>query len=188
VSDEDNSLARRPTFGSRRVSVLVGLPVVTGCAVFGSIIGTTLPLGSMFPAAQHSGEPGDLRLASVKLVEAPSGAAQQLSTPQAGLPPDASQTVAGSRLAVPAPTSAPTSVLAVRTGSVDRPLSPGASLDGAQGDRPEAVHPDGAARAMGQGHRQARAKRLRRLLARQARPKSAAAQVDAFISSILPMK
>jgi hypothetical protein len=166
VSDEDNSFARRPTIGSRRVSMLVGVPVVVGCAVLGSVIGVTYPLQSMFPVARQSGELSDLSLSSAKLVETPSEAAQ--------------------------PPSAPSSVLDVRTGSVDRPLSSGGGADVAatQGDPPDLAPPQGAPRARGQNqsHSQARARRLRRTLARPASPKSAGAQVDAFITSILPSK
>jgi len=183
VSDEDNSLAHRPTIGSRRVSALVAVPVVIGCAVLGSVIGTMHPLQSMFRAARGGGEVSDLRLASVKLVEPPSG-------PQGALPLGPTPAVTGSDDTAQAPTRAPSSVRAVSTRSVDRPLSPGGSGDVAatQRDRPELVPPEGAPRATNQSHRQARAKRLRRMLGRHTRPKSAGAQVDAFISSILPTK
>ena len=183
MSNEDNSLAHRPTLGSRRVSVLVAVPVVVGCAVLGSVIGTTHPLQSMFPAARRGGEVSDLRLASVELVEPPSG-------PQGAQPPGPTRAVTGSNDTAQAPTSAPSSVRAVSTGSVDRPLAPGGSGDVAatQRDRPELVPPAGTPRATNQSHRQARAKRLRRMLGRHTRPKPAGAQVGAFISSILPTR
>ena len=188
MSDKNNSIARRPTVGSRRVSVLVAAPVVVGCALLGSLIGTTHPLQSMFPTARGGGELGDLRLASIKLVEAPPEAVGPPSGPHGVLPPGPAQSVSGSEEAANAPASAPSSVLAVSTESVDRPLSPGGSGDVAatQRDRPELVSPEGAPRAMTQSHRQARAKRLKRMLGRHTRPKPPGAQVDAFISSILP--
>jgi hypothetical protein len=172
------------------VSVLVVVPVVVGCAVVGSVIGITHPLQSILPAAQRSGELSDQRLASAKLVEAPSEAALQPPGSYTALPSGPPHVGTGPEGAARAPASAPSSVLAVSTRSVDRPLSPGASLDVAatQGDRPELVQTEGAPRATGQSHRQARAKRLRRMLGRPARPKPAGTQVDAFISSILPIK
>jgi len=175
VSDQDNSSDRRPTLGSRRVSALVAVPVIAACAVLGSVIGTTHPLHSMFPAAQRGGERGDLRLASVRLVEAPAEAPGS-SGPHGALRPP--------------PASAPSSALAASTGSLDRPLSAGGrgEVAATQRDRPELVTPEGAPRATNQSHRQARAKRLRRMLGRHTRPKTAGAQVDAFISSILPSK
>jgi hypothetical protein len=188
VSDENNSLARRPTVGSRRVPVLVAAPVVVGCALLGSLIGTTHPLGSMFPVARGDGELGDLRLTSIKVVETPPEAVGPTSRPQGTLPPGPAQNVMGSEDASHAPGSAPSSVLAASTETVDRPLSPGASGDAAatQRDRPELVPSEGAPRAMTQNHRQARAKRLKRMLGRHTRPKPPGAQVNAFISSILP--
>jgi hypothetical protein len=189
VSDENNSLARRPTIGSRRVSVLVGVPVVAGCAVLGSIIGTTHPLQSMFPPARRAGELSDLSLASVKLVDAPAEAPAAPSEPHRALPGPA-HAATGPQDAKRAPASLPSLVPAVSTGSVDRPLSPGRSGDVAatQGDRPDLVPAEGTPRATNPSHQQARAKRLRRMLGRHARPKPAGAQVDAFISSILPIK
>ena len=194
MSDEDNNFAHRPTIGSRRVSVLVAVPVVVGCAVLGSVIGTTHPLKSMFPAARRGGELSDLRLASVKLVEAPAEAVKPPSGPHGALPPGPAHAVTGSEDAPHAPTSAASSVLAVNTGSVDRSLSPGGSGDVAaaqrdpQRDRLDLVATEGTPPATNQSPRQARAKRLRRILGRHTRPKSAGAQVDAFISSILPIK
>ena len=156
VSDEDNSLARRPTIGSRRVSMLVAVPVVAGCAVLGSIIGTTHPLQSMFPPA--------------RLIDAPAATGPQ-DTPRG-------------------PASLPSLVPAVSTGSVDRPQSPGGSGDVAatQGDRRELVPAEGTPLTTNPSRHQARAKRLRRMLGRRTRPKPVGAQVDAFISSILPTK
>ena len=194
MSDEDNNFAHRPTIGSRRVSVLVAVPVVVGCAVLGSVIGTTHPLKSMFPAARRGGELSDLRLASVKLVEAPAEAVEPPSGPHGGLPPGPAHAVTGAEDAPHAPTSAASLVLAVNRGSVDRPLSPGGSGDVAaaqrdpQRDRLDLVATEGTPPATNQSPRQARAKRLRRILGRHTRPKSAGAQVDAFISSILPIK
>jgi hypothetical protein len=190
VSDEDNSIALRPTIGSRRVSMLVAAPVVAGCALLGSLIGTTHPLQSMFPAAPGGGELGDLRLASVKLVEAPPEAVEPPSGAHGAPPPGAAHGVTASGDTAHASASAPSSVLAVNTESVDRPLSPGGSGDVAttQRDQPEFVPAEGAPRVTTQSHRQARAKRLRRMLGRHTRPKPPGAQVDAFISSILPIK
>jgi len=184
VSDEDNSSARRPTIGSRRVSAFVAVPVVVGCTLLGSIIGTTHPLQSMFPAARGGGELSDLSLASDKRVDAEAEAVEPPSEPHRAQPP-------GPKNAARAPASLPPLVPAMSTGSVDRPLSPGGSGDVAatQGDRPELVPAEGTPRATNPSHRQARAKRLRRMLGRHTRaPKSAGAQVDAFISSILPVK
>ena len=170
--------------------MFVVVPVVVGCAALGSVIGTTHPLQSMFRAAQRDGELSDLRLASVKLVEAPSEAVVPPPGPHAAMPSGPPQAITGLDGAARSPTSAPSSGLAVTTGSLDRPLTPGGTGDVAapQRDRPELVPPEGAARATGQTHRQARAKRLRRILARHTRPKPPGAQVDAFISSILPIK
>src|SRR4051812_11797003 len=73
VSDDQDADAAidPPTGGSRRVSVFVALPVILGCAVFGSIVGVTHPLRSFFPGESRGGEVADLRLASLKLVETP---------------------------------------------------------------------------------------------------------------------
>jgi hypothetical protein len=195
VSDEHNSLARQPTIGSRRVSVFVAVPVVIGCAVLGSVIGTTHPLQSMFSATRPGGELSDLRLSSVRSVEPPAVAPEPSRGPSSGphgavpaVPPGPA--VTGPQDAARVPARPATSVVTVSTGSVDRPLPAGGSGDvpATQGNPTELVPPEGASRATTQGHRQARAKRLRRMLGRHTRPKSAGAQVDAFISSILPAK
>jgi len=184
VSDEDNNFARRPTIGSRRVSVFVAVPVVVGCAVLGSIIGTTHPLQSMFPAARRGGELSDLSLASVKPVDAAAEAVEPPSEPHGAQP-------SGPKGAARAPASLPPLVPAMSTGSVDRPLSPGGSGDVAatQGDRRELVPAEGTPLTTNPSRHQARAKRLRRMLWRRGRAKpSPGAQVDGFISAILPKK
>jgi hypothetical protein len=190
VSDEHNSLDRRPTIGSRRVSVFVAVPVIVGCAVLGSVIGTTHPLQSMLPVGRPGGERSDLRLSSVRLVEPSAEALEPPSGPHGPAPPGP-VSVAGSEHAARAPMSPSMSpaVVAVSTGSVDRALAAGGSRDAAatQGNRPELATPE-SPRTTSQSHRQARAKRLRRMLGRHTRPKSAGSQVDAFISSILPTK
>jgi hypothetical protein len=188
VSDADNSPTIRRTFGSRRVSVLVGLPVIIGCGVLGSVIGITHPLQSIVGEAEPGPELSDLRLTSAKLVDGPSRTAQQPAGPHAAS--EAPEVVTGLDVAGRTTTNASSSVLPVSTGSVDRALPPSGSLDVAatQGERPELVHPEGTPRDAGHSYRQARAKRLRRILGRHTRAKAPGAQVDAFISSILPIK
>jgi len=153
-------------------------------------MGITYPLQSMLPIARQSEELSDLRRTSAKLVETPSGAAQPSSDPPAMLVSGPPQ-IASEGGARP-PAGAPASALGVRTGSLDRPLPAGGSADvvaATQEAPPDLAQPEGTPRATGnQSHRQVRARRLRRMLARPAPPKSAGAQVDAFISSILPSK
>jgi len=185
VSDEDNSLIGRPTFGSRRVSVLVGAPVIVGCALLGSIIGVTHPLRSTVPDAQRRA-PADLPVT----VDEPEKAAQVPETEAVLRSEQAQKTGStGSDVALPTRTAAPSAVVAVRTGVVERPPAPAASEDihSTHGDQPELAPSEGATRSASPGHRQARAKRLRRILWRRARVKpSPGGQVGAFISSILP--
>jgi hypothetical protein len=192
--------------------MVVAAPVVAGCALLGSLIGTTHPLQSMFSATRPGGELSDLRLPSVRSVEPPAVAPEPSPEPSRepsppspepspepssgppaaapALPPGPAHDATGSQVAAPVPARPAASVVAVSTGSVDRPPPAGGSGDVAttQGNRPELVPPEGASRATNQSHRQARAKRLRRMLGRHTRPKSAGSQVDAFISSILPAK
>jgi hypothetical protein len=184
VSDEDNSLVRRPTFGSRRVPVLVGAPVIVGCALLGSIIGITHPLRSTVPDAQRR-EPSDLPVA----VDKPEKAAQVAETEAVLRSGQAKNGSPGSDVALPTPTAPPSAVVAVDTGVVERPPAPIASEDihSTHGDRPELAPSEGATRSASPSHRQAHAKRLRRILWRRARVKpSPGGQVGAFISSILP--
>jgi hypothetical protein len=201
------------------VPVLVGVPVIIGCAVLGSIIGTTHPLRSLSPHAQP-GEPIDLRRAAVKPEDGASGTAQegpsaqpgtpQPATPQPGTPqpetPQPGTQVPRKAVARTAPAdlagasgaaarvdpTAPVTVVAMNTGSDDRPLAPGVDPDVAatQGERSEGAPPEGAMRSP--SHRVARAKKLKRMLWRRARAKPPSAQpgtqIGAFISSIFPTK
>ena len=185
MSDEDNSLIRRPTFGSRRVSVLVAAPVIVGCALLGSIIGVTHPLRSTVPDAQRR-EPSDLPVA----VDEPEKAAQVRETEAVSRSKQVQKTGSpGSDVALPTRTATPSAVVAVSTGGVERPPTPAASKDihSTPGDRPEIAPSEGATRSASPSHRHAHAKRLRRILWRRARVNpSPGAQVGAFISSILP--
>jgi hypothetical protein len=195
--------------------VLVGVPVIIGCAVLGTIIGIIHPLRSLSPHAEL-GEVIDLRLAAVKPLDGGSGTAQeapgpppgtpQPETPQAGTPQAATlqagtevpknavaraapaDLAGGPKAAARVSATAPVTVVAVNTGSDDRPLAPGAGPDVAatQGERPQAANTEGAMRSP--SHRAARAKKLKRMLWRRVRAKPPGAQVGAFISSIFPTK
>jgi len=172
VSDEDNSLIRAPTFGSRRVSVRVGAPIIAGCALLGSIIGVTHPLRSTVSDAQRGVEPTELRRGSA------TGQLPETATPLRSEPAQSTG-------------SGPAARSRLTTGTVERPLSPGPSQDGASTlrDRPDLAASEAATRSTGPSQRHARAKRLRRMLWRRGRAKpSPGAQVDGFISAILPKK
>jgi hypothetical protein len=172
VSDDLDTLTHPPTpVGPRRVSAFVGLPIIFGCALVGAVVGITHPLTSFFAGAGE--ERGDLRLATVKLVEPHPAAIQQ--KPAADAPEEPAAVTAG-YVASQSLRAAPTAVVSVNTGSVERSPSAGTSEDGAPvaTDRSEVSHSE-PTRLTGQSHRAARAKRLRRVLWRQARlgkPKS----------------
>jgi hypothetical protein len=175
VSDDLDTLTHPPTsVGSRRVSAFIGLPVILGCALVGAIVGVTHPLSSIFASGPPGEQRGDLRLATVRLVEPHPTAIQQRSAADV---PDEPAAVTAAYVASQSLRSAPTAVVSVSTGSVERSSSAGTSEDGAAPattDRSEVSHSE-PTRLTGQNHRAARAKRLRRVLWRQARigkPKS----------------
>jgi hypothetical protein len=174
VSDDLDTLTHPPTpVGSRRVSAFVGLPIVFGCALLGAVVGVTHPLTSFFAGGGPVEGRGDLRLATVKLVEPHPAAIQQ--KPAVDAPEEPAAVTAG-YVASQSLRAAPTAVVSVSTGSVERSPSAGTSEDGAPvaTDRSEVSHSE-PTRLTGQSHRAARAKRLRRVLWRQARmgkPKS----------------
>ena len=179
------------------MSVFVALPVILGCAVFGSIIGVTHPLRSFFPGVSRGGEVADLRLASLRLVETPSVEPRKAPETQKEAdratdkpipveqPAQSEQPppMVAASVASHAQSPAPSAVVSVNTTSVDRAPSP-PSEDVAAG-RTEDARSDSPSRASGHNHRVARAKRLRRVLWRRTRAKPPGSGVDAFFSSLL---
>ena len=190
VSDDPNSFTHPPATGSRRVSVLVALPVILGCAVVGSIAGVVHPLHSIFSDERRGEEIADLTLASVKPVENAPTAEQQ--RPSTDLPAQQEQPelVAASSVASQTQSRASSAVASVSTGSVDRSPSPGPSENAAliAPDRPDVAHSESRARMIGHNHRIARAKRLRRVLWRRHRSKPPGSEVEVFFSSLLTKK
>jgi hypothetical protein len=164
VSSDDDSFTfvPAPGTGPRRVSLIIGLPVVLGFAVIGSILGFALPMRSLLPGLHVPEPPPELSLASVRLVEDP------LAGGRKSLSPDASGRPAQPAAATPPP------AVALGTGSLDRPLLPGvtesAALTAPAG--PEVSRPEVGERIVNRNHRAAaRSKKLRRAMARRgARP------------------
>ena len=202
VSDDQDADAAidPPTGGSRRVSVFVALPVILGCAVFGSIIGVTHPLRSFFPGESRGGEVADLRLASLKLVETPpveprkapenqKEADKATDKPIPGERPVQSEQpppIVAASVASHAQSPAPSAVVSVGTGSVDRaPSPPSEDATPVVADNPEVARSGSPSRASGHNLRMARAKRLRRVLWRRTRVRPPGSEVDAFFSSLL---
>jgi hypothetical protein len=186
VSDDPNNFTQPPENGSRRVSVLIALPVVLGCAVLGSIFGVTLPLRSILPSEHR--EPDDLTLAQVRLMDDSPAASQP--RPATDLPAPLEAVVASS-VASQGRSSPSSAVTSVRTGSVDRLSSPGARENAAlvvpaQSDVARAESPS---RATGHSQRIARAKRLRRVLWRRARSsKPQTSELEFLFAPIFPKK
>jgi hypothetical protein len=187
VSDDPNSFPHPPAIGSRRVSVLVGLPVILGCAVLGSIMGVTHPLRSIFSSEQRDEKPADLTLASVRLVEDAPVAGQQKPTPDLPARPEV---VAASSVASRAQSTPSSAVTSVRTGAVDRSPLPGASEKTAliAPEAEQVARPEPAARPAGKSHRAARVKRLKRVMSRRTPPKPKTSELELLFSPIFPKK
>ena len=188
VSDDPDSDSHLPTAGPRRVSVLVALPVILGCAVVGSIVGITHPLRSFFPGEPRSGELPDLSLSSLKLVETPPAEAQQRPATEKppATAPEQPEAVTAASVASQAQSPASSAVVSVSTGSLERSPPP-VSEDAAPTatDRPDAARTETPDRVTAQGHPMARAKRLKRVLWRRTRAKPPASAIDGFFSSLL---
>jgi hypothetical protein len=203
---DENGIARRPGWGGRRVSMLVAVPVVAGCAALGTLAGVLQPIHSFSRAASSRID---------KRVEAPANAAPATVHPAAttpalpaarsvvALPPSSPRDVPppadrqGSPAAASPPDppvqrepsrrelAAPASVEPLRTGSVERggtDVAPAASPKSEAADVSAAARPEASAPPAAKPRRQARAKRVRRTYARpaQSEPNPSAA----FFSSL----
>ena len=182
VSDtEEDSLAQPPAVGSRRVSTRLAACIVLGCGVLGVIIGVLRPLHSPLPNPHGVEAPGDLKLASARVGDAPAAIQPGLSTSHTDQSEAAAASNAPSTIALSA--TAP-----VSTGSVDRASSsaPSESAVLISPQRQAPVRSEHITAPISRSHHVARAKRLRRILWRQVRVKPAGAQIEAFFSSLAP--
>jgi len=176
VSRDDHSFTFTPAAGThrRRVSLLIGLPVVLGCAAIGYVLGFALPLRLLFADTQIAEPPPELSLSSIRLVDEVPAIAPK--APSADLPIRPEKPAAVGTHQQPA--------AVVGTGSVDRPLSPGGLERTARtSTEPEVSRPEASERILNRNHRAAaRSKKLRHLMARRvARPwKPKTSELESF--------
>jgi hypothetical protein len=192
VSNDQDNFTFVPAAGAgpRRVSVRVALPVILGCAVIGSVLGVTLPLRSLFPGEHVPEQPAELSLASLRLVENPPTAGQKIPSLDPARQAEQPEMLGTQSVLSPTPISAAPTV-ALSTGSMVRPLSPGVS-DRAALTSPEGQQvspPESAERLTGPNHRVARAKRLRRVMSQRARVwKPQTSELEYLFGPLLPKK
>ena len=195
---DDDGIARRPKGGRRRVSMLVAVPVVVGCAALGTVAGVLHPMRSFAPAADPEARRADARAQGstrpaaipVRSVTAePAGAVAAVPSPPrtAGVapvatpappavsPPPSSQKPPIERPASSAEATTPAPVAPLRTGSVDRGTREGQDAAAAEPPRATAASPAAALpqeaeapQPAARPRRQARAKRVRRTYAKPA--------------------
>ena len=162
VSRDDHSFTFTPAAGTHRrhVSLLIGLPVVLGCAAIGYVLGFALPLRLLFADTQIAEPPPELSLSSIRLVDEVPAIAPK--APSADLPTRPEKPAAVGTHQQPAAVVG----TAARTST-----------------EPEVSRPEASERILNRNHRAAaRSKKLRHLMARRvARPwKPKTSELESF--------